>query len=102
MHLPTKNYCCVVPPVVAHFIKNAKGGILKCVAQTKMKAQSRRRHCCCLCYCCSSIAAAVLLLLCYSHQLGLICVPTVQLHRSYTRGTSCSPQNIRKTTVLEK
>ena len=36
--------------------------------------------------CCCSSTAAVLLLLCYSHHRGLRCVPTVQIHRSYTCG----------------
>ena len=31
-------FYCVVPPVVAHLIKPASLGILKCIAQTKLKA----------------------------------------------------------------
>ena len=67
-------YCSVVPPVVAH-LKKRKPWILKCIAQTKLKAsKSRRRHRCCLCY--------AMLLLCYSHHLGLLCVPTAQIQRA--------------------
>ena len=42
------------------------------------------------CFCC-----AMLLLLWYSDHLGLLCVPTAQIHHSYTCGTSCRPQKIR-------
>ena len=42
------------------------------------------------CYCCTMV-----LLLCFSHHLGLLRVPTAQIHHSFTCGTSCIPQNIR-------
>ena len=42
------------------------------------------------CFCC-----AMLLLCCYSHHLGLRCVPTAHIYHSCSCGTSCSPRNIR-------
>ena len=99
---PTCSYCC------SPLKKKMQGliGILKCIAQTKMKGKSRRRHRCRLCcYCCSFTASAVLCCCCCVTFIIWVCF-VFRLLRRFTTVLPAVPAvahkiYVRKTTVLE-